>query len=511
MRSLRSRLTFTHALVALVAVLIVALLVTVLIRLMFERQRGQINQQQIQLSADAMAERLGELYAQRGSWAGVEIRLRQQYVQAPPGSPLRRMHFQLFDSRGQLIFDSAFPGGRRQGPPIADGVDSQVVAGDQTVGKLVFEVPRGALTAAERAFLFGVYLSIAVGSALAGLVALAVGSLITRHVTRPLRALKDAARRLAGGARHEPLALPPDAELAELASAFNSMAAELERQQLLRRQLVADIAHELRTPLSVLRVQIESLEDGIEQPTPATLASLSEEVGLLTRLVDDLRLLSLADAGQLSLSIGDVDAPAAAERVVRMAAARARQQGVDLRAELPDEPLTVVADPQRLAQVLGNLVENALRYTPSGGTIVVRVYADHRPPSTEARAEQLAVDQPGQSPTRSSTHALARSPGPRSVVVRQSSVVFEVADTGPGIPPDELPQIFERFYRADKTRARETGGSGLGLAIVQRLVEMQGGRIWASSAVGRGATFHVALPATLNTYTQAPLADGATH
>jgi signal transduction histidine kinase len=481
MRSLRSRLTFTHALVALVAVLIVALLVTVLIRLVFERQRAQITEEQIQISADSMAERLAGQYQQRGGWAGVEARLRQQYAQAAPASPIRRTHFQLFDARGQLLFDSAFPVGRRQGPPIAGGVESQVVVDGQAVGALIFEVPRGALTPQERAFLLGTYLSIAVGSLLAGLIALIVGSLITGRVTRPLRALKDAARRLAGGARHEPLAIPPDAELAELALAFNSMAAELERQQQLRRQLVADIAHELRTPLSVLRVQLESLEDGIEQPTPATLASLSEEVGLLTRLVDDLRLLSLADAGQLSLSIADVDAIAAAERVVRVATARARQQGVDLRAELPSDgepPLLAAADPQRLAQVLGNLVENALRYTPPGGNVVVRVYADHRPPTTDHRPRLRGEDaQP-------------------SVVGGQSSVVvFEVADTGPGIPPDELPQIFERFYRADKARARETGGSGLGLAIVQRLVEMQGGRIWASSALGRGATFHVALPA----------------
>jgi signal transduction histidine kinase len=503
MRSLRSRLTFTHALVALVAVLIVALLVTVLIRLVFERQRGQINQQQIQLSADGIADRLGEMYGQRGSWAGVETRLRQQYLQAPPASPLRRTHFQLFDARGQLLFDSAFPGGRRQGPAISDGVESQVIASGQVVGKLVFEAPRGALTSAERAFLLGMYLSIAVGSVLAGLVALIVGSLITRRVTRPLRALKDAARRLAGGARHEPLAIPPDAELAELASAFNSMAAELERQQLLRRQLVADIAHELRTPLSVLRVQIESLEDGIEQPTPATLASVSEEVGLLTRLVDDLRLLSLADAGQLSLSIGDVAATAAAERVVRMAAARARQQGVDLCAELPDAPLTVVADPQRLAQVLGNLVENALCYTPSGGNIIVRVYADHQP-DKETRTQGDK-----EMPKALNPASISRSPGLPVSMSGSSVVVFEVADTGPGIPPDELPLIFERFYRADKARARETGGSGLGLAIVQRLVEMQGGRIWASSAVGRGATFHVALPAAVTSSAPAPLVNDA--
>jgi signal transduction histidine kinase len=503
MRTLRSRLTFTHTLVALVAVLIVALLVTVLIRLVFERQRTQLNQQQIQLSADGFADRLGEMYDRRGSWNGVEAQLRQQFLRAPAGSPLRRAHFQLFDAGGQLLFDSAFPGGRRQGPLISDGVESQVLANGQAVGKLVFEVPRGALTAAERAFLLGIYVSIAIGSALAGLVALIVGSLITGRLTRPLRAFKDAAGRLAGGARHEPLAIPPDAELAELATAFNSMAAELERQQLLRRQLVADIAHELRTPLSVLQVQLESLEDGIEQPTPTTLASLSEEVGLLTRLVDDLRLLSLADAGQLSLAMVDVDAIAAAQRVVRAACGRGRQRGVELRAELPaaagdSTPLNVLADPQRLAQVLGNLVENALRYTPSGGTIVVRVYADQRSATNDQRP-------PGRGSRIEDRDGPSSILDPRSSILSSSAIIFEVADTGPGIPADELPQIFERFYRTDKARARETGGSGLGLAIVQRLVEMQGGRIWASSAVGRGATFHVALPAAATTYIPAAL------
>src|SRR5262245_14317215 len=199
MKSLRSRLTFTHTLVALVAVLIVALLVTVLIRLVFERQRTQLNQQQIQLSADGFADRLGEMYDRRGSWAGVESQLRQQFLRAPAGSPLRRTHFQLFDAGGQLLFDSAFPGGRRQGPLIGGGIESQVVASGEAVGKLVFEVPRGALTAAERAFLLGIYVSIAIGSALAGLVALIVGSLITGRLTRPLRAFKDAAGRLASG------------------------------------------------------------------------------------------------------------------------------------------------------------------------------------------------------------------------------------------------------------------------------------------------------------------------
>jgi signal transduction histidine kinase len=488
MKSLRSRLTMTHTLVALIAVAIVATLATALIRLAFDRQRAQLNTQQYQNTADLMAERLSSLYEERGGWDGVDVFFRRQMAR-PQNSPLRRLHMQLFDAQNQLLFDTTTPAMRRPASTIAGGVESPVIAAGQTVGRVLIETPN-AVNPAERTFLFGVYLSVATGSVLAGVVALAVGLVITRRVTRPLRSFKDAARRLASGARHEPLAIPPEAELAELALAFNTMAAELERQQQLRRQLVADIAHELRTPLSVLQVQIESLEDGIEQPTAATLASLGEEVNLLTRLVEDLRLLSLADAGQLSLAISDVDVGAAAERAVTTASARARRQGIELRAERPATPMAAAADPQRLAQVLGNLIENALRYTPAGGNVTVRVYADHRPPSVEDRGSKiedrraLAID---------SRSAILE---PRSAVGRRSSVVvFEVSDSGPGIPPDELPQIFERFYRTDKARARETGGSGLGLAIVQRLVEMQGGRIWASSALGRGATFHVALPA----------------
>jgi signal transduction histidine kinase len=225
----------------------------------------------------------------------------------------------------------------------------------------------------------------------------------------------------------------------------------------------------------VLRLQLESLEDGIEQPTPATLASLSEEVGLLSRLVDDLRLLSLADAGQLSLTISDVDVGTAIERTVTTASARARQQGVELRAERPNTPLTVAADPQRLAQILGNLVENALRYTPAGGQVTLRVSAEFGVLGSKLPTSRVEAQ--------------------NSKLRTQDFLVFEVADTGPGIPPDELRQIFERFYRADKARGRETGGSGLGLAIVQRLVEIQGGRIWASSAVGRRRRIcHTAAP-----------------
>src|SRR5215212_3159316 len=371
MKSLRTRLTFTHALVAVIAVAIVAILATVLIRAAFNRFAPQA-------AANNLAELLGDRYQQWGGWDGVDTRLgklRQEprFDQTQLGQLIRNRRVQIFDDRDQLIFDSAGPAQRRLVPHIPGGADSPIVVDARTIGTVVVGGDRALLNQQERSFLGVVYLSVIGGSVLAVVVALVVGLVITSRMTRPLRSFQDAAQRLASGARHEPLAIPPDKELAELAISFNTMAAELEHQQHLRRQLVADIAHELRTPLSVLRLQLESMEDGIEQPTPATLHSLAEEVGLLTRLVDDLRLLSLADAGQVSLAIDDLDAGTMIDRAVTAAAGRARQQQIDLRAESPIAALLVAADPQRLAQILGNLIENALRYTSAGGQVLVRL------------------------------------------------------------------------------------------------------------------------------------------
>jgi signal transduction histidine kinase len=472
MKSLRIRLTLTHAFVAIIAVAIVAVLATVLIRAAFNRFAPQA-------AADNLADQLSERYQQWGGWDGVESRLRKlrqepRFDQTPLGQLIRNRRVQIFDDLDRLIFDSAGPAQRRLVPQIRGGADSPIVVDARTVGTVMVSNDRALLNQQERSFLGVVYLSVIGGSVLAVVVALVVGLVITGRMTRPLRSFQDAAQRLASGARHEPLAIPPDKELAELAISFNSMAAELEYQQQLRRQLVADIAHELRTPLSVLRLQLEGMEDGIEQPNPSTLHSLVEEVGLLTRLVDDLRLLSLADAGQVSLAIDDLDAGTMIDRAVTAAAARARQQQIDLRAEPPTAALSVSADPQRLAQILGNLIENALRYTPVGGSVIVRARLETKDEGRKTKDDR----------------------NPSSFVLRPSPlVIFEVSDTGVGIPPDQLPHVFERFYRTDKARARETGGSGLGLAIVQRLVEMQGGQIWAGSTAGQGTTFSIALPA----------------
>lgn len=477
MRTLRSRLTLTHTLIALIAVVAVTALATILIQRGFDRLAAERGRNQ----ARDIAQALGDYYNTHGNLTDAPAVIRQRILDQGGALPRRIV---LANPDWRVIFDTRegilslrgrilLPFLREQATPVR-AADGRIIA---YVLAPVSDTQD--LSQYERDFLARVYLSMILGSLLAGAVALVVGVLIATRLTRPLRRLTDAARRLAAGERHDPLPPPPDAELAELAAAFNTMAADLEHQQQLRRQLIADIAHELRTPLSVLRLQLESIEDGIEQPTPTVLASLAEEVGVLTRLVDDLRLLSLADAGQLSLAIGAVDAGEALAHAVTAASARARRQGIHLRYEPPagNRPLLVAADPQRLTQMLGNLVENALRYTPRGGHVTLRVAARHD--------------------TR-----------------QYGDVVIEVADTGPGIPPEELARVFDRFYRADRARARETGGSGLGLAIVQRLAEMQGGRVWATSVAGQGTSFFIALPVAGSmraTQLAAPLAADRRH
>jgi len=249
------------------------------------------------------------------------------------------------------------------------------------------------------------------------------------------------------------VAATPGGEVGELSEAFNTMSAELRRSEETRRQMVADIAHELRTPLSVLRLELESIEDGVTQATPAVVGSLNEEVGLLGRLVDDLRTLSLADAGQLSLEIGPVGVDEVIGRVVGRMQAAARAKGIALVSYAPAPGLAVSADPTRLQQVIGNLLNNALRYTPEGGRVEIAA----RPAAGE--------------------------------------IILAVRDSGPGFAADEAAAIFERFYRTDKARARDTGGSGLGLAIVRGLVQAMHGTVWAASQPGAGTIFYVALPA----------------
>jgi signal transduction histidine kinase len=302
---------------------------------------------------------------------------------------------------------------------------------------------------------------------LAGLVGIGVAVIlslmVTHRLTTPLRHLTTVARRIASGDLSQRVRLRSRDEVGELAFAFDTMAESLERKERDRRQLLADIAHELRTPLTVLQGNLEAMLDGVVPPTPEELASLHQESLLLSRLVTDLRDLSLAEAGQLRLERAPADLKKLLADGMAGIETQASQQQISLRLEVSPDLPSVMIDSDRIRQVLHNLLSNSLRYTPPGGSIEVGA----------KRLEAAAPETSSASPPQ---------------------VLVWVSDTGRGISAQDLPHIFDHFYRADKSRQRASGGSGLGLAIVKHFVEAHGGRVWAESQPGKGSTFYFTLP-----------------
>ncbi|MFJ2649222.1 sensor histidine kinase [Streptomyces sp. NPDC087420] len=304
---------------------------------------------------------------------------------------------------------------------------------------------------------------IAGGAALVLLLTVTVTTLAGIRLVRPLRALTHAARRMEDGDTSARVRVTGGDELGRLAVAFNSMSERREQLESVRKAMVSDVAHELRTPLSNIRGWLEAAEDGVVAHDQVLLTSLLEEALLLQHVIDDLRDLSAADAGELRLRKEWVDAgellaqAAVAHRVNAEGAGVAlsvssgsAESSESLASPLPG--LLLEADPVRLRQAVGNLVSNAIRHTPRGGVVTLRARAD----------------------------------GPH--------LLIEVADTGSGIAPDELPHVFDRFWRAEKSRSRQTGGSGLGLSIVRKLAEAHGGGVGARSEVGVGTVFTLTLP-----------------
>ncbi|NNJ10769.1 HAMP domain-containing protein [Chloroflexales bacterium ZM16-3] len=307
------------------------------------------------------------------------------------------------------------------------------------------------------------------GLALAAIL-LALAAFFSRQISRPMGQLTRAAQSLAAGdmtARVRPSALR---EVGELAVAFNRMAETLVEADQQRRQLTADVAHELRTPLSIIKGRLEGIQDGVYAPDAPQIDGLLSEVALLERLIDDLRLLALAEAGQLPLYPESVEPAQLARDAGSSFTQQAAGRGVGLRLEIADNLPEITVDPQRIAQVLGNLLGNALRHTPAGGSVTL---------SAEIADCRLQI---------------ADSGGQSTINNQQSEIVFRVSDTGGGIAAEDLPHIFDRFYRADRARTRSSGGAGLGLAIARRMVEAHGGEIRAESAPGAGTTVSFTIP-----------------
>lgn len=317
----------------------------------------------------------------------------------------------------------------------------------------------------DRAFNQATLIALAIAISTAALTAAGVSFVVSRRVVRPARTLAEAAQAIARGGYDARVQVSGVDEIGVLAGAFNEMAAALEHAEQRRRELLSDVAHELRTPLATIGAYVDGLADGIVQPGPDAWATLQTETHRLGRLVDDLQKVSRAEERQLDLRVAPVPPGELVTVAVQAAAHAYEAKGVGLEVEIERRLPPLVVDRDRLEEVLANLLENALRHTAAGDRVVV------------------------------------------SAARRGDTVQLAVADNGEGIAPEHLERVFERFYRVDEARSRATGGSGIGLTIARALIEAHGGRIHAeSSGPGRGAIFVVTLPAqtTARTHSHAP-------
>jgi signal transduction histidine kinase len=328
------------------------------------------------------------------------------------------------------------------------------VTGTNTIGHL--HTVHGGLPGISMTALQITYQSIGQFFIRAGLVAIGIAIILayflSRRILSPVKALTTAARQFGKGDFSRRVEYEGKGEMGELASSFNSMAENLEKNEQMRRNMVADVAHELRTPVSNLRGYLEAISDGVVKPDEAIIRSLNEEAGSLTRLVSDLQELTLADAGKLKMTMQPEDISHIIKETVSAIQAKALSKEQKVTADLADNLPLVEIDALRIKQVLNNLLSNAMAHTGKGGNITV-----------------------------TGRH-------------QDKKLIISVTDTGEGIPPEDLPMIFERFYRVDKSRTRATGGSGLGLTIAKRLVETHGGSIGVTSQQGKGSVFTFSIP-----------------
>jgi signal transduction histidine kinase len=414
------------------------------------------------IGSDELVADLQAFYTQYGSWQGVESVLGgvgrgqgqgQGMMHGQGQGMMMGQRLRLADAQGVVVADTTTqPVGKLSTDEKEAAIPIKV--NGHTVGYLSWQGGM-AFTAADETFLVSRLTRAAISAGLiAGGLSLLLALLLSYNLMRPVRELTQAARRLGERDLSQRVRVSGKDELAELARTFNRMADSLQQAEESRRALTADIAHELRTPLSVQRANLEAMQDGIYPLIPDNLAPVLEQNLLLTRLVDDLRTLALADAGQLTLERTPTDLPALVQRVVErfQPQAAARRITLEFDTGITSNSLTPNLDPQRIEQILSNLLSNALRYTPDNGQVTVRM-------GNASQAVQISVQ-----------------------------------DSGPGIPLESLPRVFERFYRVDRSRSRSEGGSGLGLAIARQLAEVHGGSLVAANHPQGGAVFTLTLP-----------------
>lgn len=445
---LTGRLAITLFAVAAVAVGVASILINRAALSDFDRFMSSV----VAADADAELEWLGRTYLSEGRW-----------ILPAAGHGGRII---VVDNDGSVVADSAGIGGGREPNMPSSWPAKAIVVDGQTLGTAYF--PGGHMDGfggggpPHMATMAGDFRARANRALLVGLAAALTAALMlalagARYLVKPIVSLRAATAAIASGQFSHRSGIKRDDEIGELAADFDRMAEALENQESGRRQLFADLAHELRTPLTVLRGNLQAMADGVYEPTPERINSIVARVDALSRLISDIRDLSLVEVGRLQLELDEVDvadvARAARDRFAALAAAK----NIDLKVQLGAEPGAFRLDRNRIDQALDNLLGNALQHTPSGGTVTVGAGT-----AKSADGDRL--------------------------------LTISVRDTGPGIPAADLERVFERFYRGDPSRSRDTGGTGLGLAIVRAVARAHGGDARAENHPDGGASLRIWLP-----------------
>jgi len=457
MTSLNLKITLAFIIVSLVGVLLVGILVQQVTRSAFDRFLFDQDK-------SAILSLLTQHYEDEGSWQNLENAYRQ-YVGSRirnPASPrfdsfkgvsaLFQIPYTLVDTDGKVVFGRPLRTEQHVSPvEIQKGIPLEVDG--HTVGWLLephspFQWERNTPQATFLTTLNRVVLLSAAGALV---IALVLGGILARSLTRPLRELSTATQAVAQGELGYQVEVRSKDEIGQLAGSFNQMSADLAKANQLRKQTTADIAHDLRTPLSVIMGYTEALNDGKLTGSPEVYTTMHQVSEHLSHLIDDLRTLSLADAGELPINLQNINPTHLLERTAAAYASQAQSREVALRVKADPDLPEIEVDPERILQVMSNLVSNALRYTSSGGWIELLASAE------------------------------------------QDDITIRVQDNGAGIAPEDLPKVFTRFYRGDKSR-QQNGEAGLGLTIARSLVEMQGGTISVKSEIGQGTIFTIRFP-----------------
>jgi signal transduction histidine kinase len=447
------RLGFSFAGVVLLCVALIYFLTAHAITARFAEFRNQSKEQ----VARQVCGLLAEYHLRTDSWLGIERLLCSQYAVFLNGRWIVRRtsvigDFCIAGEDGEIVVTTQEGrlGTFLTPKEAAEGIPIQ--QGDERVGTLFLCGQGPVLDPAEAEFLGSAKRSALIGGGIASGAALVLAALLISQVLSPLRLLSRATERIARGDLTHRVRLKAEDEFGQLGESFDRMVDNLSRSEQIRQTMTADIAHELRTPVTIIQGNLEAVLDGVYQPTAEALAPIYEETLHLGRLIDDLRDLALAEAGELRLEKEPTDLGALANQVMETVRLSQQEKGPRIEVTVACDLPKVSLDPKRIRQVLANFLSNALRYTPDEG--------------------EIRLD-------------LAR---------QGEEVEVRVTDSGPGISPEDLPHLFQRFYRGDEARSRAVGGSGLGLAIAKQWVGAHGGRIWAENKKEGGASFVFRLP-----------------